>query len=182
MLNQGSIAPSLFLRVAQSLVPRTQMIFIPDSVLQRVTSIVLVLYVGAFLGQALCALHESHGESRTGAGAHGASTHAATTHYASASMVVSHGSMVFFHGSNSTGAHVSASMTANDQPHQGAHSSSHGQDHSGACSEVACASGVTATSDHGLAQMNAVSSARVAYRGGMMPPDAEMVPPPPRLS
>ena len=55
------------------------MIFIPDTVLQRSTSIVLMLYVGAFLGQALCVLHASHGESRTGAGMDHPAVHASSS-------------------------------------------------------------------------------------------------------
>ncbi len=39
------------------------MTFVPNTPLLRVTSMVLVFYVGAFFGQTLCVLHSSHMES-----------------------------------------------------------------------------------------------------------------------
>ena len=122
------------------------MILIPDTVLQRATSIVLVLYAGAFLGQALCVLHASHVECRMG-----------------------------------PTAHASASMAEHGPSQHGEHSGTPGGNHSGECAMVACASGITVTREHGLGPVDRVSIAQVAYLGGMMPPDAEMVPPPPRL-
>ncbi len=139
------------LGIAQSVVAPAQMISIPDTVLQRATSIVLVLYVGAFLGQALCVLHASHVESRMGA------------------------------GMDRPAAHASASMAEHGPSQHGEHSGTPGENHSGTCAMVACASGITVTREHGLGPSDRVSIAQVAYLGGMMPPDAEMVPPPPRL-
>ena len=55
------------------------MILIPDTVLQRATSIVLVLYVGAFFGQAFCVLHASHVESGMGAGMDRPAAHASAS-------------------------------------------------------------------------------------------------------
>lgn len=127
------------------------MIFIQDAVLERASAIMLVLYIGAFLGQAVCALPASHLESRMGAG-------------------MEHPT-----------AQASASMATHGQSQNGEHSSAPGQDHSGACAFVACASAITATSDHGPESMGEVFGQHVAYLGGMMPPDGETAPPPPRL-
>jgi len=127
------------------------MIFIQDAVLERASAIMLALYIGAFLGQAVCALPASHLQSRMGAGM-----------------------------DHPTG-QLSASMATHGQAQNGGHSSAPGQDHSGACAFVACASAITATPDHGPEPMNEVFNTQVAYLGGMTPPDAEMVPPPPRF-
>lgn len=122
-----------------------------DAVLKRASAIMLVFFVWAFLGQAVCALHASHLGFPMGA------------------------------GMDHPTAQASASMTAHGQSQHGERSSAPGQDHSGACAFVACASAITATPDHGPEPMNEVFNTQVAYLGGMTPPDAEMVPPPPRL-
>ena len=128
------------------------MIFIPEAPLHRATSIVLALYVGAILGQVLCVLPMSDIESPMGAGLDGFGAHA----------------------SSSMAAHVSSSMA-----HE--HAGTRGPDHSGACAVVACTSAITATPEHGLGPIDRVFVAHVAYLGGMVPSDTEMVPPPPRL-
>lgn len=135
------------------------MIFIPDTVLQRATSILLVLYVGAFLGQALCILHGTHMDSPTDAGMDRPTADA----------------------SSSTTHHASPSMAAHSPSQHGEHSGTPGRHHSGACGAVACGSAITAMIDHSLHPMSQVSNNRVAYLSGMMPPDTETVPPPPRL-
>jgi hypothetical protein len=128
------------------------MIFIPDTLLQRAASIMLLLYVGAFLGQALCVLPTSHMESRIEVGV-------------DINMEV---------GGNASAAHAASQ--------HGEHSGPPEQSHSGACAVVACASAVTTTPDHSFARMSRVSTPVVAYADGTMPPEAEMVLPPPRLS
>lgn len=135
------------------------MIFMPDTVLQRATSILLVLYVGAFLGQALCVLHGTHVDSRTDAGMDRPTADA----------------------SSSTTHHASPSMAAHSPSQHGEHPGTPGRHHSGACGAVACGSAITAMIDHSLHPMSQVSNNRVAYLRGMMPPDTETVPPPPRL-
>ena len=127
------------------------MIFIQDAVLERASAIMLVLYIGAFLGQAVCALHASHLESPMGA------------------------------GMDHPMAQASTAMTAHGQSQQGEHSSAPGQVHSGACAVFACASAMAVDADHGFEPLNSVLGVHVAYLGGMTPTDAEMVPPPPRL-
>lgn len=143
------------------------MTFLPDTVLQRTTSIVLVLYLGVFLGQSLCALHGSHREFPMEAAMDRPN---APTSFSVAT-----------HTLASKEAHASSSFAAPGPSQHGEHSGAAGHDHSDTCAVVACAPGVTATREHGLAPMNRVSSAHVAYLGGTMPPDAEMVLPPPRL-
>ena len=151
------------------------MIFMPDTVLQRATSILLVLYVGAFLGQALCVLHGTHMDSRTDAGMDRPTAEASssTTHHASPSMAT--------HALPSSEVHASPSMAAHSPSQHGEHSGTPGRHHSGACGAVACGSAITAMIDHSLHPMSQVSNNRVAYLRGMMPPDTETVPPPPRL-
>ena len=56
------------------------MAFIRDTLLQRVASVMLPLYVGAFLGQALCVLPPSHMESRTPVAAGVPAAHATSQH------------------------------------------------------------------------------------------------------
>ena len=143
------------------------MIFIPEAPLHRATSIMLALYVGTILGPTLCVLHASDMESRMAAGLDGLAAHA------SSSMAT--------HGSPPTAVHASPSSATPSSSQHGEHPGTRGPDHSGACAEVACASAITATPEHGLGPIDRVSIAHVAYLGGMMPPDAEMVPPPPRL-
>ena len=139
------------------------MIFIRDTQLQRSASIVLVLYAGAFLGQAQCALRGSHME-------------------ASMERPVAHApSSMANRVPLSTAVHVAISIAAYNPSQPGEHSSAPGEDHSGPCAVAACGSAVTAISHHGLEPTGRVSIAHVAYLGGMTPPDAEMVPPPPRL-
>lgn len=149
--SRGVQNPPCHLALPRALSPPALMILIPDTVLQRATSIVLVLYVGAFFGQAFCALHASHVESRMGA------------------------------GMDRPAAHASASMAERSPSPHGEHSGPPGKNHSGACALVACAPAITATCEHGLGPIDRVPIAQVAYLGGMMPPDAEMLPPPPRL-
>ena len=84
-------------------------------------------------------------------------------------------------GPDGFAAHASASMPTNSPPQHGEHPGTSGQEHSGACAFVACASAITATSDHGPESMGEVIGQHVAYLGGMMPPDGETAPPPPRL-
>jgi hypothetical protein len=122
-------------------------------VLQRAASIVLALYVGAFLASSFCVLHTSHTQSGMG----GPATHV----------------------SSSTEAHAPSSGAGPDPSHQ--HSGTTGPAHTGVCAAVSCASAVTATPFDDLGPMNRVSHAQVAYFTGTVPPDAEMVLPPPRL-
>ena len=127
------------------------MIFIPDTVLLRSTSIVLTLYVGAFLGQAPCVLHASHGESPMRA------------------------------GMDHPAVHASSSTAAHSPSQHGEHPGPPAENHSGGCAVVACGSAITATLDHGLEPLSRLSNDHVAYLGGITRPDAETVPPPPRL-
>ena len=135
------------------------MIPIPETVLQRVTSVVLVLYVGAFIGQAFCVLHSSP----MGAGMEGHSVA-----HASPSMAVSSSSKAMSPSAHSPSQHAE-------------YSGGPGEIHSGMCAGVAWGSAIKTTADHGLGLMSRVSNTSAAYIGGMMPPDVEMVPPPPRL-
>ena len=132
------------------------MILAPDILLRRVTSVVLTLYVGAFLAQALCVLPSSH----VGPGMEGPST---AVHASSPAAV------------------PSSSMAAHSASPHGAHSGALGESHSGLCAVVACGSAIATSPDHGLGLMSRVSNAFVVYLGGIVPPDAEMVLPPPRL-
>ena len=134
------------------------MISIPHTPLQRTTSIVLALYVGAFLGQALCVLPTSHVESLMGSGMDGSAVHA----------------------SSSMETHAS-SMGALDPAQHDEHSGASGPAHTGVCGAASCASALTATPYHDPGPVDPVSYSYVAYLGGKVPPDAEMVPPPPRL-
>ena len=143
------------------------MIFIPEAPLHRATSIVLALYVGAILGQTVCVLPASDMESRMGAGLDGFAARP------SSSMAT--------HGSPPTAVHASSSRATHGVSQHGVHPGSRGPDHSGACAVVACTSAVTATPEHGLGPIDRVFVAHVAYLDRMMPPDTEMVPPPPRL-
>jgi hypothetical protein len=138
------------------------MVLMSDTVLQRVTSVVLTLYVGAFFTQALCVLHSSH----MGAGVE--------------DHPVTHASPSTTAPSSSTTA-LSSSMAAHNASQHGEHSGAHGESHSGVCAVVACASAMTAGSDYGPGLMSRVSNPSVAYLGSTLPPEAEMVPPPPRL-
>lgn len=143
------------------------MIFIPEAPLHRATSIVLALYAGAILSQALCLLHASGMESRMGAGP--------DSSFARAS------SSIAAHGSPPTPASAPSSFTMHSPFQHGGHAGRRGPDHSGACAVVACSSAITATPDHGLVLTQGISNVHVAYLGEVMPPDAEMVLPPPRL-
>ena len=153
------------------------MISIPDPALQRAALIVLLLYVGAFLGSFSCVLHTSHTQS----GMNGPATHlssAMATHVSS--WVATHtSSAMATHVSSSTEAHA-PSWGAGPDPSQ-QHSGTTGPAHTGVCAAVSCASAVTATPSCDLGPMNRVSRAQVAYFTGTVPPDAEMVLPPPRL-
>jgi hypothetical protein len=144
-----------------------EMTFKPDHVLKRTTSIVLALYVGAFLGQALCAFHVSDVESQMAAGPNGFAPHAMSS--------------MATYGSPPAVVHTSSWRATHDPSQHGEHPGRQGPEHSGACAVVACASAVTTTSDYGLVLTQGVSSAHMAYLGEMLPPDAEMVLPPPRL-
>ncbi len=138
------------------------MILMSDTVLQRVTSVVLTLYVGAFFAQALCVLHSSHmGSSEVEGHPIAHASHSTTTPYSTTAL--------------------SSSMAAHGPSQHGEHSGAPGESHSGACAVVACASAITAASDYGPRPMSRVSNPSVAYLGSTLPPEAEMVPPPPRL-
>ncbi len=143
------------------------MIFKAEAPLHRATSIVLALYVGAIVGPALCVLHASDMESRMAAGLDGFTAHG------SSSMAT--------HESPPTALHASLSSATFCSSQHGEHPGARGPDHSGACAVVACTSAITATPEHGVGQIDRVFVAHVAYLGGVIPPDAEMVPPPPRL-
>ena len=127
------------------------MILKSDAVLKRASAIMLVFFVWAFLGQAVCALHASHLGFPMGA------------------------------GMDHPTAQASASMPAHGQSQHGEHPSAPGESHSGACAQGACGSAVTATAYHGIEAMSRDSNNRVPYLGGIVPPEAEMIPPPPRL-
>ncbi len=137
------------------------MISIPDPALQRAALIVLLLYVGAFLGSSFCVLHTSHTQS----GMNGPATHVS--------------SAMATHVSSSTEAHAPSLGAGPDPSPQ--HSGTTGPAHTGVCAAVSCASAITATPVDDLGPMNRVSRAQVAYFTGTVPPDAEMVLPPPRL-
>ena len=168
---------------ADSVVASALMISIPHTLLQRATLIVLALYVGAFLGQTLCVLHTSHVESLMGSGMDGSAAHASSSMatHASSSMMTHTWASMATHPSLATAVHAPSSMAALNPSQHGEHLGAPGPDHTGVCAAVSCASGLTATPDDDLGLMNQVSHAHVAYLGGTMPPDAEMVPPPPRL-
>ena len=163
------------LGVADTVVAPSLMISIPHTPLQGATSIVLALYVGAFLGQALCVLHTSHVESLMGSGIDGSAAHASssTETHASSTMAT--------HASPRTATYVSSSMAAHSPSQHGEHSGAPGPNHAGMCAVTACGSAVTTTPDDGFGPLSRFSGSRVAYLGGRMPPDGEMVPPPPRL-
>ena len=158
-----------------SVVAMAWMIFKPDAPLRRATSIVLALYVGAILGQVLCVLPAADMESPMGAGLDGIAAHASSSMGAHAS------SPTAVHTSSSRATHSPSQDGDHRGEHHGEHPGTRGPSHSGACAVVACASAITATAEHGLGPTARVFVAHVAYLGGMMPPDAEMVPPPPRL-
>ena len=139
------------------------LILMSDTVLQRVTSVVLTLYVGAFFAQAFCVLHSSHMGSSEVEG-----------------HPIAHASPSMTAPSSSTTA-LSSSMAAHGPAQHGEHSGAHGESHSGICAVVACASAMTATSDYGPGPMSRLSNASVAYLGSATRPEAEMIPPPPRL-
>lgn len=143
------------------------MIFIPEAPLHRATSIVLALYAGAILGQAFCVLHASAEATRMGASPDGFAPHALS------SMVTQ--------GSPASAVHTSSSRATHSPAQHDEHPGRRGSDHSGMCAVATCASAVTTTPDHGLALNQGVSSVHVAYLGETLPPDAEMVLPPPRL-
>jgi len=146
---------------ADSNVVPARMISIPDPALQRAALIVLLLYVGAFLGSSFCVLHTSHTQS----GMNGPATHTS--------------SAMTTHVSSSTEAHAPSLGAGPDPSPQ--HSGTTGPAHTGVCAAVSCASAITATPVDDLGPMNRVSRAQVAYFTGTVPPDAEMVLPPPRL-
>ncbi len=140
------------------------MIFLPDTPRQRTALTVLTLYAGAFLGQALCVLHPSElhpsdMESQMGTAMEG--------HEA--------------HGSASMAMPASSSVAAHSPSQHGGHSGAPGPNHSGVCAVMACGSAVTTTLDDSLGPVSGISTAQVAYLGGAAPPEAEMIPPPPRL-
>ncbi len=151
------------LGAADSVVAPALMISIPHTLLQQVSSCVLTLYLGAFLGQTFCALHTSH----VGSGMDGSAAHAPSS--------------MATHASPSTPVQALSLTVAHSPSHHGEHSDAPAPDHTSMCAAIACASALTATPDHDLEPMNRVSHAHVAYLGGTVPPDAEMVPPPPRL-
>ena len=151
------------LGVADSVVAPSLMISVPHTLLQQVSSIVLTLYLGAFLGQTFCVLPTSH----VGYGMGGSAAHA------SSSMAT--------HASPPTATYASSSMAAHSPSQHGEHSGAQGPNHAGMCSVMACGSAVTTTPDDGFGPLGRFSGAQVAYLGGRLPPDAEMVPPPPRL-
>jgi len=161
--------------VADSVVGPSLMISIPHTPLQGATSIVLALYVGAFLGQALCVLDTSHVESLMGSGMDGSAAHA------SSSMATHASSSMATHASPPTATYASSSMAAHSPSQHGEHSGAPGPNHSGLCAVMACGSAVTTTPDDGLGPLSRFSGAQVAYLSGRMPPEPEMVPPPPRL-
>ena len=163
------------LGVADSVVAPSLTISIPHTLLQQATSIVLALYVGAFLGQALCVLDTSHVESLMGSGMDGSAAHA------SSSMATHESSSTATHASPPTATYASSSMAAHSPSQHGEHSGAQGPNHAGMCSVMACGSAVTTTPDDGFGPLGRFSGAQVAYLGGRLPPDAEMVPPPPRL-
>ena len=151
------------------------MILIQDTLLKRSATIVLVLYVGAFLGQALCVLHTSHMESGSEIGANGPPAHVASSMEAHAA------SSMETYASPSTAMYATPSMSTLGSSHHGEHSGAPEPSHSGVCAVVACGSAVTTTTDHGLETMSLVSNFQLVYLGGAPPPEAEMVLPPPRL-
>ena len=153
------------------------MISIPDTLLQRAASIVLALYVGAFLGSSFCVLHASHSQSGMG----GPTTHVSSSvvTHTSSSMATHTSSSMTTHTSSSTEVHAISWGAGPDPSHQ--HSGPTGPAHSGVCAAVSCASALTATSFEDLGPMNRVSRAQVAYFVGTVSPDVEMVLPPPRL-
>ncbi len=151
------------LGAADSVVAPALMISIPHTLLQQVSSFVLTLYLGTFLGQTFCVLHASH----VGPGMDSSAVHAPSS--------------MATHVSPSTPVQVLSSMAAHSPSHHGEHSGPIAPDHTSMCAAIACASALTATPDHDLEPMNRVSPAHVAYLAQRIPPDAEMVPPPPRL-
>ena len=170
---------------ADSNVVPARMISIPDPALQRAALIVLLLYVGAFLGSSFCVLHTSHTQS----GMNGPATHvsSAMATHVSSSVATHTSSAMATHTSSAMTTHVSSSTEAH-APSWGAgpdpspqHSGTTGPAHTGVCAAVSCASAITATHSFDLGPMNRVSRAQVAYFTGTVPPDAEMVLPPPRL-
>ncbi len=155
MLVQMKLEPPL--GVADNVVAPVSMISIPDTPLRRASSIVLVLYAGAFLGQAFCVLHSSHAEFG----------------------MASHASSVETHAS-SVATHASSTAAVGSVQH-GEHSGGSGPAHAGVCGAASCASAVTAATYHEPGPVDPVSHSYLAYLGGKVPPDVEMVPPPPRL-
>ncbi len=143
------------------------MIFIPEAPLHRATSVVLALYAGAILGQAFCVLNASASATQMGPSPDGFAPHALS------SMATQR--------SPAPAVHTSSSRATHSPAHHDEHPGRRGHDHSGTCAVATCASAVTTTPDHGLALNQGVSNVQVAYLGDMMPPDAEMVLPPPRL-
>jgi hypothetical protein len=134
-----------------------------DARFERSARIVLGLYAGAFLSQALCVLHSSHMES----GIQGPALHTLSS--------------MATHESPSPASQARFSMMAHNSSEHDGHSDGTAQTDSGACAVLACAAAITASPDHGLGPMNRVSSDSVAHLGDTGLPDAEMVPPPPRL-
>ena len=147
------------LGVADSDVVPASMTFVPDTLRQRTALTVLTLYAGAFLGQALCVLHPSDMESHMGTAMEGPATRAPS----------------------SVAMPASSSVAAHSPSQHGGHSGAPGPNHSGVCAVMACGSAVTTTLDDDLGPLSRASSAQVAYLGGAASPEAEMIPPPPRL-
>ena len=154
------------LGVADSDVVPASMTFVPDTLRQRTALTVLTLYAGAFLAQALCVLHPSDMESHMGTAMEGPATHAPSS--------------MAMPASSSVAVPASFSMAAHSPSQHGGHSGA-GPNHSGVCAVMACGSAVTTTLDDSLGPVSGISTAQVAYLGGAAPPEAEMIPPPPRL-
>ena len=126
-----------------------------DTQSRRFAAIVLVLQGVALLGQPLCVLYQLHMEFDPLEGM--AAPAPPTDTYASSSMAVQ--------------------MTSQHE-----HTTPHGENHSRACSVVACGSALTAaTPDHSPRFMGRLSNAQAAYLDGKMPFESEVVVPPPRL-
>ena len=156
------------------------MIFVANTLRQQTAVTVLTLYAGAFLGQALCVihpseLHPSDMESKTGTSMEGHVAHG------SASMAMPGSSSTTMAASSSSAILASSSTAAHSPSQHEGHSGTRGSNHSGVCAAMACGSAVTTTLDEDLGPLSRAASAQVAYLSGGAPPEAEMIPPPPRL-
>jgi hypothetical protein len=170
MLVQMKLEPPL--GVADNVVAPVSMISVPDPPLRRASSIVLALYVGAFLGQAFCVLHASHVESGMGSSMGGSAAHVSSSVATHASSAAAHASSMATHAS---------SIGALDPAQHDERSGASGPAHTGVCGAASCASALTATIYHDPGPLDPVSYSYLAYLGGKVPPDTETVPPPPRL-